>query len=121
MLIWFGASAVAAVAIAWLAAMIHASGHAPIGLVSVGVGLALGATLSGLAARQQIACTRRVVIGTVLIAVLTVFAEHAWLYLDFRRQWSESREKSPQVAMFRSESPLSLQEYFRTQLTPQRA
>ena len=113
MLIWFGASAVAAVAIARLAAMIHASGHAPIGLVSLGIGIALGAALTAIAsvlvaapaARQRLAGTRRLVIATAVLAILTVLAEHAWLYVDFRRQWQEARAKSAQVAMFRPETP----------------
>ena len=98
--------------IAWLAALVHASGHAPIGLVSLAVGIGLGAILDRIAAAQRVAGRRRLIIGTILLAIVTVLAEHTWLYLDFRRQWHESREKSPQVAMFRPESPWSPREYF---------
>ena len=45
MLTWYAAGLVAAIAVAWLAAMLHASGHAPVGLVSIGVGTALGVAL----------------------------------------------------------------------------
>jgi len=41
MLIWYGAGAVAAIVIAWLAALVHASGHAPIVLVSLAVGVVI--------------------------------------------------------------------------------
>ena len=54
MLIWYGAGAVAAIAIAWLAALVHASGHAPIGLVSLVVGIALGVVLAKIAATQRV-------------------------------------------------------------------
>jgi hypothetical protein len=120
MLLWFGSSAVAAIAIAWVAATIHASGHAPVGLVSVGVGIAIGASLAAIAARQNVRSTRQLIVGTIFIAILTVLAEHAWLYVDFRRQWLESRSNA-QVALFRTESPPSPSEYFSRELTPQSA
>lgn len=121
MLIWYAAGAVAAIFVAWLAALIHASGHAPIGLVSLGVGVALGSILAAIAATQRVAGVRRLILGTLLLAILTVLSEHAWLYLDFRRQWQEARIKSPQVALFRSEPPLSPAEYFAHESTPQQA
>src|SRR4051812_23378762 len=108
MLIWYGADTVAAIVIAWLAALVHASGHAPIGLVPLAVGSALGATLTAIAAVQRIGDRKPLIIGTLLKAIVALLAEHTWLYLDFRRQWHEAREKSPQVAVFRPESPWSL-------------
>src|SRR4051812_10320471 len=120
MLLWFGASAVVATAIAWVAAMIHASGHAPVGLVSVGVGIAIGASVAAIAAKQNVRSTRQLIVGTIFIAILTVLAEHAWLYVDFRRQWLQSRSNA-QVALFRTESPPSPSEYFSQELTPQSA
>jgi hypothetical protein len=120
MLIWYSAGAAAAIVIAWLASLIHASGHAPVGLISLAVGVALGVVLTKIATALRVAGTRRLVVGTVLLAILTVVAEHTWLYLDFRRQWRESREK-PQVAVFRPETPWSLSEFFRNEATPERA
>jgi len=121
MLIWYITSAGAALAIAWLAAMLHVSGHAPLGLVSLGVGAALGATISVIAASQRLAGQRRLILSTLLFALLTVLAQHAWLYLDFRRQWHEARAASPEVALFRPESPWSPAEYLARELTPGRA
>jgi hypothetical protein len=121
MLIWYGAGAVAAIVLAWLVALVHASGHAPVGLVSLVVGLALGAILAKIAANQQIVCRTRLIIGTILLAIVAVLSEHTWLYLDFRRQWQESRATSAQVAMFRPEQPWSPSEYFAHELTPQSA
>lgn len=112
LLVWFLAGSVSAVVIGWLAAKIHASGHAPLGLTSLGVGAVLGATLSFLAAQQLRAHTRLLVLSAVFFAILTIVAEHAWLYIDFRRQWNESRANSPAVAMFRPEEPLSPRAYF---------
>jgi len=119
MLIWYGVGAVAAIVIAWLAALVHASGHAPIGLVSLAVGIALGASLAKLAAIQRVTCKKRLIVGTIVLAILAVLAEHTWLYLDFRRQWHETREKSPQVAIFRPESPWSPREFLENEATPQ--
>jgi hypothetical protein len=121
MLIWYGAGAIAAIVIAWLAALVHASGHAPIGLISLAVGIGLGAILSKIAASMRIAGRKRLIIGTILLATVAVIAEHTWLYLDFRRQWHEARSKSPQVAMFRPESPWSPREYFKIEATPTHA
>src|SRR3954470_18473439 len=98
MLLWYGASAVAAIVVGWVAAMIHASGHAPIGIVSILVGLVLGAALAGIAAVQHIRATRQLIIRTVVLAIITALVEHAWLYIDFRRQWHESRADA-QVAI----------------------
>jgi ABC-type uncharacterized transport system permease subunit len=122
MLIWYGAGAVAAIVIAWLAALVHASGHAPFGLVSLAVGIFLGAALARIAGTLRVPESRRHrIIGTILLAITAVLAEHAWLYSDFRRQWHESREKSPQVAMFRPAEPPSPAEYFRDEATTARA
>src|SRR5262245_37939295 len=121
MLIWSVAGVVAAIAIGRLASLIHASGHAPIGLVSLVVGALLGAILAKLAARQRLSGLRRLVIGTVLFAIVTILAEHTWLYIDFCRQWKASREKSPQVAMFRAESPPSPRKYFANEWSPKTA
>jgi hypothetical protein len=120
MLIWYGAGAIAAIAIAWIAALVHASGHAPVGLISLVVGIALGATLRKIAGTLRVPDARRhLLIGTILLAIVAVLAEHAWLYLDFRRQWQAAREKSPQVAIFRPESPWSPREFFINEATPQ--
>ena len=119
MLIWCGAGVVAAIVVAWFAALVHASGHAPVGLVSLAVGILLGAALSGLAAALRIAGIRRLVVGAVVLAIVAVFAEHAWLYLDFCRQWQAERAKSAAVAMFRPEAPWSPAEYFSHEATHQ--
>src|SRR5688572_11783175 len=81
------AGLIAAVVIAWLAALAHRSGHAPIGLVSVGVGIALGAILAILAATQRVAGKRWPIVGALVLAFVAVIAQHAWLYIDFRREW----------------------------------
>ena len=119
MLIWYGASTVAAIAIAWLASLVHASGHAPIGLTSLSVGVVLGIALMKVASALQIRPARRhLIVGAIVLAIVTIIAEHTWLYLDFRRQWAKARETSPQVAMFRPETPWSPREFFANQATP---
>jgi hypothetical protein len=119
--LWYVSGIAAAGTVGWLASFFHASGRAPVGLISLVVGSSLGFTLTGLAAGLEIAGTRRLLIGTVVFAILTILAEHTWLYLDFRRQWRESRARNPQVAMFRPEEPLSPSEYFAHEWSPHTA
>lgn len=120
-------SAGAALAIAWLAAQLHLSGHAPFALISLGVGAALGAALSAIAATGHRAEGGRVagrspgLLTTVIFAIVTVLAQHAWLYSDFRRQWHQARAASAEIALFRPESPWSPAEYVAHELTPARA
>jgi hypothetical protein len=121
MFIVYGFGVIVAILTGSVAALIHASGHAPIGLVSIGVGAALGAIYSSIAIWQGAVRNRWFFLSTVVLAILTVLSEHDCLYLDFCRQWRESRAESPQVAMFRSEAPLSIREYFAIQWTPQMA
>jgi hypothetical protein len=66
----------------------------------------------------RIAGVRLLLATTVFFAVLTIVAEHAWLYLDFRGQWKQSRTTSPAVAMFRPEEPLTPREYFARDWNP---
>lgn len=110
--LWCVGGVGSAIAVGWIAAKIHASGHAPIGLVSLGVGALLGVALSRLAAMLRIAGIARLVVSATIFAVVTIIAEHAWLYVDFRGQWREAREKSATVAMFRPETPMGPREYF---------
>src|SRR6185503_6181225 len=98
LLIWWLTGTIAAIAIGWVAALVHASGHAPVGITSIGVGVVLGVALSGLAASQRVAGLRPLLFGIVILAILTVLAEHAWLYRDYCGQWRESRAKSVAVA-----------------------
>ena len=121
MLFWYAAGFVAAIAIAWLSALLNVSGHAPVGIVSLGVGIALGIILSAIAATQRVAGHRYLIHGTIVFASMTVLAEHAWLYLDFRREWHAARAASAEVALFRPETPWSPAEYFARELTPGRA
>jgi len=116
MIIWYALGACTSVLIAWIAALVHASGHAPLGLTSLAVGIALGAALIRIAATLRLAGRNRLIFGAVLLALLTIVAEHAWLYLDFRRQWQEAMIARPQAALFRTTPPSPIQ-YFSHELT----
>ena len=116
MLIWYASGVVAAVAVGWLAAVLNGAGWAPAILLPLGVGAALGTILARLAVRQRVTCRKRLLVGTVLLALIAILAEHAWLYRDFRQQWREAFVKDSRVALFRSESPWSPQEYFTHEL-----
>jgi hypothetical protein len=116
---WYALGALTAVGVGGIAATMHLSGIAPVGLLSIGVGGALGAVLVGLAKWTRVNCRKRLLIGAAMLALLAVLAEHAWIYRDFRRQWHEARAKSPHIAMFRRETPWSPAEYFRHEATTQ--
>jgi hypothetical protein len=117
-----------AVAIAWLAAAIHASGRAPIGLISVAVGAILGTAVIAIAVMlrsPQRPGLRRLILATIALSLITILAQHAWLYLEYRRQWHEARASSPHAALFRSQqfqsdAPVSPSEYFWREATPRR-
>src|SRR5262249_54916464 len=118
MLIWYGAGAVTAIFVAWVASLIHSSGNAPLGLVSIGVGATLGVFLANLAATLKLTGKNPPFIGAVLPSILCILAEHPWLSLDFRRQWHADQAKTPQVAIFRPDTPWSPAQYFAHELTP---
>lgn len=114
---WYAGGLAAAVVIGWLAAMLHLMGIAPVGILSLGVGAALGAAAGGWAIRRRMTCPTRLVIGTLVMACITVLVEHAWLYREFCRQWQTARANSAEVAMFRPEAPWSPSEYFTREAT----
>jgi hypothetical protein len=120
-LLWYVGGIAAAAAIGWVAAMCHLGGWAPVGLVSLGIGLTLGLVLSKLAAITHVIGWRQLVVGAVIFALITVLVEHTWLYRDFRRQWQEARAAEPHVALFRPAEPWSPAQYFRHEMTPGRA
>jgi hypothetical protein len=117
---WYLGGIAAAIAIAWLAAQVQLTGHAPLGIVSLGVGLALGATLVALGSLADVCCRKRLILGTLLFSILTVGTQHAWLYRDFRRQWHAAQAANPQVAVFRPGEPWSPREYFDREATASR-
>src|SRR5262245_875592 len=102
-----------------MAGMIYLSGYSPLGIVPLAAGVGLGLILAGLAGRFQVALSKQLILLTLLLACIAVLSEHAFIYGDFRQQWRESRQ-SPQVAMFRSETPPSLVEFFSSEATPER-
>jgi hypothetical protein len=108
----------AAAALGWVGAMLSLNKTAPVGLVPLGIGLALGLVLIGLAEVARTKERRLMLIGAVAFAIFTVFAQHAWLYQAYRQQWKKDRIERPAVALFRSEtSPLSLTAYFQREVS----
>ena len=111
---WCGGGAATAAALGWAGATLSLAGKAPVGLLSIGIGLALGLVLVGLAEITHSRERRMLIIGTLVFAFLTVLAEHAWLYRAYRQQWWKNRVEQPAVALFRPETePLSVVAYFR--------
>lgn len=114
---WYVSGVLLAAAVGWLAAVCHLAGWSPVGLVSLSVGVGLGLGAAKLAAMFGVASRKRLIAGAILFALVAIFAEHAWLYQDFRRQWRETRDANPKVALFRPESPWSPAEYVRHEAT----
>jgi hypothetical protein len=115
---WFVVGLIGAVVVGWISAKIHASGHAPVGLTSFGIGALLGVMASVLAAKSSVEGTRALLLGTLLFAAVAILSEHAWLYHDFRGQWQEARASNAAVAMFREETPPSPRAYFAHEWRP---
>jgi len=116
-LIWYLAGAIAAISVAWLAAKLNIAGVAPIGILSLAVGALLGAVLGGIATLTHVTCRKQLVVGAIVLSILAVLSEHAWLYRDFRRQWHEARAANAHVAMFRPVEPWSPDEYLGRELS----
>ncbi len=109
--------AAAAVAIGWASAMLSVTGKAPVGLLSLGIGIALGLLLVALAELTRFKSPRGLVVSVALCAVLTVLAEHGWLYRAYRQKWQQNRVEHPAVALFRpDDAPLTLAGYFHREL-----
>lgn len=118
---WYLAGLAGAVAIGWFAAQCHLRGFAPVGLISLAVGAVLGACLICLAMAVVVGAGRALLVGTAILALVAAFSQHAFLYRDFRRQWTEARTNQPQIALFRPEEPWSPREYLSREATPARA
>jgi hypothetical protein len=118
---WYATGLVVALAIAWVAAKVNWWISAPIGAISICIGFLVGVALGALAHMLHLRRGRNLIVGVVLIAIFTVLMQHAWLYVEFRRQWQQAREGSPEVAMFRDEKPWPPEEYFRRELEAGRA
>jgi len=116
--LFYFAGIAAGAAAGWLAATCQLAGWAPVGLLSLGIGCGLGWLVSRLAAIFAVDGRKRLIVGTLLFALVTVFAEHAWLYRDFRRQWAEDLASDPRVAIFRSTEPWTPVEYFQREASP---
>jgi hypothetical protein len=110
----------AAVAAGWIAARLNVAGFAPVGLLPLVIGMAVGSAVFWLSRQCGMPGGTRLLVAAGLVAILTVLAEHAWLYRDFCRQWREARASQPQVAMFRAEQPWSPAAYFKDEATPWR-
>ena len=117
--LWYLGGIAAAAAIGWLAAQLHAHDLAPVILLPLAAGIALGFTLQKLA-KALVIGRRQAIAGAILFAIVAVLTEHTWLYQDFRRQWQREREANPQVAMFRPAEPVTPAEYFRREASPLR-
>jgi hypothetical protein len=111
---------VAAVALGWVVAKLNVAGFAPVGLLPLAVGIALGSATGRLASATGLINRKRLILATLSFAILAVLAEHAWLYRDFCRQWGEARASQAKVAMFRPETPWSPAEYFAHEASPAR-
>ncbi len=118
---WYVAGAVAAVTVGYVAAAVNGAGWAPVGLASLGVGVVLGLALAALAAVTRTYGRRQLVVGAAVLALTTVVATHIWLYRGFCDNWHAVRDQSPQLAMFRPETPWTPSEYLAHELSAGRA
>jgi hypothetical protein len=116
--VWFIGGAAAAAGIAWVAATLNWVAATlkfhrltPLGILSIGIGIALALALCALAKWLGLRSRKALLNGAIVLALITVFAEHAWLYNQFRQGWRTSRAENAQIAMFRPKEPWSPGEY----------
>jgi hypothetical protein len=109
---------VAAIVVGWLSAVIHASGHAPVGLTSFFVGALLGVVVGAIAGSFKLRRARTLAVGAIAFALITIIAEHAWLYRDYCRQWEEARTRSVAAATFPNATPPTITEWFKHEWSP---
>jgi hypothetical protein len=115
--LFFALGAVAAVALGWVGAAFSLASKAPVGVVSVGIGVALGLLLVGLAQMLRVSQRRVLLLGAVVLAIVTTLSQHGWLYRAYCGKWRQDRIDQPAVALFRPETePLSVVAYFRREL-----
>jgi hypothetical protein len=117
---WFLIGISASLALGWIAAKLNVAGFAPVGLLPLALGIVLGIVVFRLGIASGVACRKRLILAAIAVAILTVLAEHAWLYHDFCRQWREARAREPQIALHRPDSPWSPAEYATREATPGR-
>jgi len=111
----------AAIGIGVLAATINRTGWAPVGIFSLGVGIVVGVAATALARWLGVACPTRLTVATLVMALVAVVAQHAWLYRDYCQQWRAVRDREPALALFRPETtPMSPGEYFAAEFSPAR-
>jgi len=115
----FGAI-VAAIIVGVLAASLQLKGWAPLVLLPVLVGVTVGLSLLVIRGRALEVSPNRLIVGAILLSLVAIVAEHAWLYGDFRRQWHDARAQNAQVALFRPDAPWSPGEYFAHEFSPWR-
>jgi len=109
--------AAVAIALGWVGAAFSLAGKAPVGVVSLGIGVALGLLLVGLAQILRISRQRVLIFGAVALAIVTTLAQHGWLYRAYCVKWRQDRIDQPGVALFRPETePLSTVAYFQREL-----
>jgi hypothetical protein len=113
-------SALMAVAAGWIVARLNVAGIAPVGILPLVVGATVGSAAFWLFAQGGVLSRAGLATAAVVVAILTVMAEHAWLYQDFCRQWREARSSQARMAMFRPEEPWSVREYVRREASPGR-
>ncbi len=111
--VWAASSAAWAAAVAWLAVNMQLAEAAPLGVFSVGVGVALGVGLAAVAYGVRAGHRIALVSGTLLLALLTTTGEHLLLYRAYRIGWSNRIASDPRVAVFQPEAVHSLPAYLK--------
>ncbi len=99
--IWIGASACAAVALARISVWIQEYGFPSLIPPVLFGGLVAAATVC-LSRVNTHSNARLLLTAAVVLALLAVLAEHLFFYLDYRAQFAASAAKDPSVELFRA-------------------
>ena len=102
---WLACGAGWGVFLAWLSVRLQKSGFAPVGVLSLLIGLALGAGLWGLLRWLQFGHRRGALAGTLLLAAGVVGGEHTFAYCDYRVSFERAMQSDPKLAFARASNP----------------
>lgn len=102
---WFLPTAVAAIAMARISVWLQQVGLAPILVVPLLVGAAVGLLASMLAGQSGESSRVRLAVGLVVSALLMAAASHGFFYLDYCRQFEANVLNEPKVQLWALQDP----------------
>ncbi len=114
---WFACGTLWALALAWASVGLQSGGFAPVGLLSLLIGILLGGGLAAFARWIEFGHRRAALLGTLGLALLTVGGEHGFSYRRHLQGMERAVQANPKLALARAANeefrPPTVAEYLR--------